>query len=394
MLTECPSCLTVFRVTSAILKMGHGQVRCGKCRKQFDALESLLDDDSSADVATEANEQTVQANTPVEQQPQESTIESYEADVGEEITLEGSRIEISGTYRVLTDDSSTHSEAEPGHIVHEHVVIDRDEPRVGDANSLADEPYEEQIVEINADDGEPVAEAAHHLLADARSTAAYEDPVPFSQRIWKRARQHQDTHRNAATQQIVAELNALTQKRQPLPARAGWWTTASVVLAVLLIAQAVHHYRDPLVRSPKWGGTVAGVYRALGLPLTPNWDLHAYELQQWGVLSEASAHDALRVRASITNTAPFAQPYPLVKLALEDRWGATVAMREFAPEEYLQSTATANRMLAPRQRANAEIVIVDPGTDAVGFQIHACLAQGKRIVCADELPVGPYQGGP
>jgi hypothetical protein len=115
--------------------------------------------------------------------------------------------------------------------------------------------------------------------------------------------------------------------------------------------------------------------------------LHAYELQQWGVTSDGSAHDALRVRASVTNTAAFEQPYPLVKLALEDRWGSIVAMREFSPEEYLLSTANANRMMAPRQRANAEIVIVDPGADAVGFQIRACMQQGSSIVCSDDVPV-------
>jgi hypothetical protein len=61
-------------------------------------------------------------------------------------------------------------------------------------------------------------------------------------------------------------------------------------------------------------------------------------------------------------------------------------MREFTPEEYLQSSASANRLMAPRQRANAEIVIIDPGADAVGFQIHACLMQDKAIVCSDDLP--------
>jgi predicted Zn finger-like uncharacterized protein len=56
MLTECPSCLTVFRVTGAILKMGHGQVRCGKCRTQFDALDSLLDEEESPGEASAARE--------------------------------------------------------------------------------------------------------------------------------------------------------------------------------------------------------------------------------------------------------------------------------------------------------------------------------------------------
>jgi hypothetical protein len=202
--------------------------------------------------------------------------------------------------------------------------------------------------------------------------------------MWKRART--PTPVQDAITPIDAELAALTRPQQPTSERSGWWTATSVMLVFALVVQVVHHYRDPLVRNPKWGGTVSRVYRALGLTLTPHWDLHAYELQQWGVISDSAARDALRVRASVTNTATFAQPYPLIRLALEDRWGAAVAMREFTPEEYLIS-ASANRMMAPRQRANAEIVIVDPGADAVGFQIHACLLQGPGMVCSDDAAV-------
>ena len=43
MLTRCPSCLTVFRVTALQLKAKQAMVRCGKCRQVFNALDALLD---------------------------------------------------------------------------------------------------------------------------------------------------------------------------------------------------------------------------------------------------------------------------------------------------------------------------------------------------------------
>jgi predicted Zn finger-like uncharacterized protein len=388
MLTECPSCLTVFRVTGAILKMGHGQVRCGKCRTQFDALEALLDDDSGDD-ADNATKNSTTDSSQATTLRQDSTIEADESPIAEEITLEGSRIEISGTYRVAADGSSAQEGAQ---VFHEHVVIDRDEQRGetrtdrDDENSLREVP-DEQIIDFT-DDGEPVAEAAHHLLADANPVSSAESSTPLSQRIWKRAQKKitQQPTVSGESDEIVAELSALSTPTKAVTVRSSWWTAASVVLIITLAAQAIHHYRDPLVRNPKWGGTISRLYRILGASLTPQWDLHAYELQQWGVISDSAAKDALRVRASVTNTATYEQPYPHVRLALEDRWGAIVAMREFAPEEYLTSTA-ANRMMAPRQRANAEIVIVDPGADAVGFQIRACMPQGQGIVCSDDVPV-------
>ena len=81
----------------------------------------------------------------------------------------------------------------------------------------------------------------------------------------------------------------------------------------------------------------------------------------------------------------FAQPYPLLKLVLEDRWGDQVRAREFEPAEYLDPTTAPDRLLGPAQQANATIAIVDPGPDAEGFRFDVCL-RGKRAVCAADVP--------
>lgn len=44
MFTRCPGCSTVHPVNAAILAQNGGHVRCGKCNKTFNALESLFDD--------------------------------------------------------------------------------------------------------------------------------------------------------------------------------------------------------------------------------------------------------------------------------------------------------------------------------------------------------------
>jgi len=44
MLTRCPACQTIFRVQADTLRIAHGQVRCGRCNAQFNALDSLADD--------------------------------------------------------------------------------------------------------------------------------------------------------------------------------------------------------------------------------------------------------------------------------------------------------------------------------------------------------------
>ncbi|HQT25479.1 MAG TPA: DUF3426 domain-containing protein [Burkholderiales bacterium] len=49
MVTRCPHCSTSFRITSDLLKMRHGMVRCGHCSEVFNAFDSLstVHDDSA-----------------------------------------------------------------------------------------------------------------------------------------------------------------------------------------------------------------------------------------------------------------------------------------------------------------------------------------------------------
>jgi hypothetical protein len=115
----------------------------------------------------------------------------------------------------------------------------------------------------------------------------------------------------------------------------------------------------------------------------PNWDLAAIELRQWGNESEASGDGRLVVRASLTNRAAFAQPHPILRLELDDRFGATVATRDFEPADYLKDPSQATRLIAPGSTAEAELLLADPGTEAVGYRLDACLRESATLLrCA------------
>lgn len=43
MFTRCPTCHTIFRVRADMLRAAQGQVRCGRCAAQFNALDSLAE---------------------------------------------------------------------------------------------------------------------------------------------------------------------------------------------------------------------------------------------------------------------------------------------------------------------------------------------------------------
>jgi hypothetical protein len=173
-----------------------------------------------------------------------------------------------------------------------------------------------------------------------------------------------------------AELPQINASRRRLPFAV--WLAAAIVLALLLAAQVVRGNGDWLAAHiPFLGGAGQGAA-----------NLASYQLRQWGVTGDPGAKGTLRVRASIMNTAAQPQPYPLLRVTLVNRFGTRVGAREFVATEYLGKTTA--RMLAPGERVDATLDILDPGKDAEGFEIDVCVrGADKKIICAGDAAAQP-----
>lgn len=341
-LTQCPNCETTFRVTSEILRVADGQVRCGRCHTQFDALQRLIDEES-----------TPASSFGVDSKDAPTAIEVEEPTEHEEITLEGKHIEITGTYLVLDESSQGQTQVRQ-EVTEEWVEIDDEDVQATLATERAEPEEVSEELDVSSERDDPTHDDLQTnvdtIHADSAESAPDFDLLPANHR----------------------KRSALIWKILVLP------------LVLLLLVQIVHHYRSDLARHPRLGQPLVNVYNALGINLTPDWNLHAYEIKHWAVVPDAAA-GTLNLRASITNGASFPQPYPLLKLVLEDRWGDTVRAREFEPSEYLDPGTAPDRLLAPAQRANVAIAIVDPGPDAAGFRFEACLRGRNGVVCSGEV---------
>ncbi len=124
MLTQCPSCQTTFRVTSEILRVAHGQVRCGRCQTQFDALERLIEE--TDDGGIESGQFMRPPRAIPQPPPPPGQIEVEEPVEHEDITLEGRHIEISGVYEAI-DESGQGQPQIREEVSEEWVEIDQDD---------------------------------------------------------------------------------------------------------------------------------------------------------------------------------------------------------------------------------------------------------------------------
>ncbi len=422
MYSQCPECHTRFRVTADVLRAARGTVRCGRCGSAFDALARLSDTlppaRSALDLPPVVDAQAAIAALPeaagaaeyhftaddlekvfidvrewqkqfgaelpadgTASQPSlaaESRVVVDENEPIEDITLEGERISIEAPPELDYDLDSTDEFAVVRNVPDSAYPADEDVGAVPAADAVRSEVDRTQALDFLLEpelEPEPVVEPSP-LPAPEPSlplpiTADPESAGTLAAQRWRRS--------------TDAEAVTATAEAEPRE-RSGWrtlaWTVGCLLLAVALLAQVGHYYRQDLVRHPALGPVLRDVYDRLGIPLSPNWDLGAFELRKWGN-GDGPEDGRLNIRASLTNRADFAQPHPILRLQLDDRFGESIAVRDFEPAEYLKNPAEASRLLGPAASTEAELVIVDPGEDAVGYRLDVCLRESPtQLRCA------------
>lgn len=457
MITVCPKCELALAVSAADLRTAGGHVRCGRCAAVFNALAALYDETTLSETArgrrialdfelppepppeplpeqppapmppaafapaptsrppppaslhasppappplsaaTAAAQPSVdrlppeivaEATSPPAAAPPvpdlgEQTMEAddlatliarprpaaVEVEANEEIDVAPIPIEDDSDLEVTVIPSTPERTAEPAPPSHAPSAPEPQPP-------APPEPALGWLLEDTNRAAEPVAAADTAAPPGASTDAALPPPA---------------TAAGAAADEFIAEV---AQRDEPAGARGAAWPVAAGVLALALLLQVGHRYRAELAALPALERAVTGVYATLGRPVVPQWPLGAYEVQQNGAFADAAAGGVLEVRASIRNRGDRAQPAPLLRVILEDRFANRIAARDVEPAEYLArangapAAADAPR-IAPGRRLDATIALADPGGNAVGFEIDVCLRRtGGAIACANDAGDG------
>ena len=170
--------------------------------------------------------------------------------------------------------------------------------------------------------------------------------------------------------------------------RPGWRPlAAAALLAVVLIGQAINHWRDDLATHAAWYGSMQRLAALFGEPLHPNWDLNAYDVRQLGATDGGPDDHGLRVRLRLANVGQRAQALPLLRLTLLDRYGKAVSRGELQTAQYLPPQLSGLRFIARDQRIDTEVRVQDPTQQASSFELDVCVAAARGLRCAGETPV-------
>ncbi len=386
MYTQCSKCETVFNLSADVLRTAGGQVRCGKCGEVFNALARLAEDSSAFTVGESSLELETRADSILEsvgpaQRVQEATKDSEDfARPGVEIA----RIEImdwpeDDSAPPADDDRSLEFTLPPGELDRIFVETKKAAARIPlptsptpPASPTPPTPPTAPTPPLPTQP-QPLADIPHpeSVLVDVPRPArnrvsGFEVPEDVRREMLAGFEQH-----------ILPNLETGRGALRGAPRRSLiLWLSAAIASALLLCAQVVHQNRDWMV--------VRALYGAVGEPLPAPSNLSVYQLRQWGVTGDPDANGTLRLRASILNGSAQLQPYPLLRVTLADRFGKSIGQRDFEPSEYMGKPTA--RLLAPGERADATLEILDPGKNAEGFEIDVCLrGADRRVACANDV---------
>jgi len=155
-----------------------------------------------------------------------------------------------------------------------------------------------------------------------------------------------------------------------------------VLLVIVLALQAVHQSREALATIPAFSNTIGQVYRAIGQPVQPAWDITGWRFEATKGSAEDVAEE-LTIYSRLGNNSDGPLPYPLIGISLTDRFEETIGSRVLDPAEYLPTDLDPRKLVEPGNTFNAIITINSAMEEATGFKLNVCyrLSDG-RLRCA------------
>ena len=183
-----------------------------------------------------------------------------------------------------------------------------------------------------------------------------------------------------------------------------------VVLVLLLAGQFVHQSRAALATVPAINDAIGPIYRAVGAPINPNWDIAGWRFEvtkgstnpigeflegetEAPVIESiddsediiADEDEVLTIISRIGNQSDGPLPYPLISVALTTRFEEIIGSKVLEPSEYLTGNFDPRIPVPPGGTFNAVISVETPAPEATGFKLGVCYRQaGGLLRCAME----------
>jgi len=332
MVTRCPHCTTLFRVTPLQLQAQRGSVRCGRCMRVFNGFESLA---TAENPAQSARPPVVSRESPPdvlipavpEYSPVPPSLPASVEDADPPLVVTMSpplpappAVPAPSGWRPAPPLASRTSDVEK-------VAADNAEAAPADPRAAR------HPVAAPRQDARPVSGEKPHAVAAAEA----DDDVTVS----------------------------------PSRRRGGVWSIGVLLMGLVLVLHAAYFYRTELsmhypslkpllVRACEAAGCVIALPQAPKLISIEASDLQAIDPDKPGVI---------RLTATLRSQAPYPVAYPVLDLVLTNTKEHTLARRIFPPRAYLAAASDAVAGIAPSAEVTVRLDLDTGDLGAVGFRL-------------------------
>jgi predicted Zn finger-like uncharacterized protein len=353
MYVACPSCKSLYQIDLVHLRAAGGELRCGACQATFNATAAVFDIPQQAldyadrhplqeGVAREIDDLVNKAlgRVPGHEHVTEAAV-SRGADEAVYETEEIDNVSEEPAYAV-SDVAEVEAETPMASAAEDSIeALDEQAPEPAAVQSLAEKPQVHGLLRADMD----------FYACPAAVEFRAQRPQPVSEAL-----------------ELSAAL-LYSDEAHDADSAVPWGAiAASVLLAVLLLGQLAWVERYQLVRMPQLRPALEFFCQPLSCDLPLRHDISRIEMVEREVRDHPHASGALLIHASFVNRADFAQAYPVFVVSFSDVSGTAVAVRRFPPAEYLIGQQDVSNGMAPGERAQLMLEVVDPGDRAVSFQ--------------------------
>jgi hypothetical protein len=186
------------------------------------------------------------------------------------------------------------------------------------------------------------------------------------------AEKYEEDAAAAAILSEIARESGQEEVDRPGRSRIRFGMVAGLVLLVLVLTvQAIHQSREALATMPGFSSTVGQIYRALGKPIQPAWDITGWRFEATKGNAEGEQGE-LTIYSRLGNKSDSPLPYPLIAISLTDRFEETIGSRILDPAEYLPTDLDPRKLVPPGNTFNAVITIDSTTENATGFKLNVC----------------------
>ncbi len=386
MFTVCPKCTKQFRLYAEHISAASGQVRCGFCNAQFNALDHLHDEPLS----NESISKIVQLESKLGQELVIDPVSETPDHV--ELKLEESE------NKLLKTSGKSHIEQQ-SKIEAEFEIPNHDEPGIlsppdnGLLNTIDEGNSEEVfavhdqsknsgleqreepqldkdlIISNNAENNEIELDTAiHEIGVDAAVEA---NKIQIKEQVYKGNTpdpidsEVRETHYDFPDADEI--LSEEPTKRRWIPTI--FWTSACFVGLIAITLQLVWFNRDLVsMKYPQVTPYIKEVCNKFDCRILRHRDTQAIKLVNRDVRLHPNYQDTLLVNATMNNELPVRQPYPQVQLTLFDTSGALLGYRKFIPSDYLDESIDLDAGMPINIPVHFVLEVSGPTAGAVSFE--------------------------